>query len=290
MPIPPLAEAQVAIVGLGLMGGSLAAALSTRRACRRIVGIARRPSTLRTALALRIIHQGETDLAAGVREADLVILATPVRDILARIATIGPLLKKGCVLLDVGSTKRAICQAMEALPPHVQPIGGHPMCGKETSGLAMAEPDLYQDRLFILSPLERTAPEALALAEELVRSIGARPLLLDPARHDALVAVISHLPYLLSVALVSAAERFAEGDALLWQIAASGFRDTSRLAAGSVEMMLDILITNREPILAALQTAQGELAMLADLLTQGDFDALQAKLEAARRRRTEVFP
>lgn len=290
MPAVPLAEAQVAIVGLGLMGGSLAAALSTRRACRRIVGIARRPSTLRTALALRIIHQGETDLAAGVREADLVVLATPVRDILARIAAIGPFLKPGCVLLDVGSTKRAICQAMETLPPHVQPVGGHPMCGKETSGLAMAEPDLYQDRLFILSPLERTAPEALALAEELVRAIGARPLLLDPTRHDALVAAISHLPYLLSVALVNAAERLSENDTLLWQIAASGFRDTSRLAAGSVEMMLDILITNREPILAALRTAQGELATLADLLSQGDFDALQAKLEAARRRRTEVFP
>ncbi len=289
MPVP-LSEAQVAIVGLGLMGGSLAAALSARRACRRIVGIARRPSTLRTALALRIIHQGETDLAAGVREADLVVLATPVRDILARIAEIGPLLKPGCVLLDVGSTKRAICQAMEALPPHVQPIGAHPMCGKETSGLAMAEPDLYQDRVFVLSPLERTAPEALALAEEMVRAVGARPLVLDPARHDALVAAISHLPYLLSIALVLSAERLAEGDALLWALAASGFRDTSRLAATNVEMMLDILITNREPILAALRTAQGELATLAELLAQQDFSALQAKLEAARQRRMEVFP
>ena len=289
MPIS-LQEAQVAIVGLGLMGGSLAAALSARRACRRIIGIARRPSTLRTALALRIIHQGETDLAAGVQEADLVILATPVRDILARLGTIGPLLKAGCVLLDVGSTKRAICQAMETLPPHVQPIGGHPMCGKEASGLAMAEPDLYQDRVFILSPLERTAPEALALAEEFVRAIGARPLLLDPTRHDDLVAAVSHLPYLLSVALVNAAECLSKGDALLWQIAASGFRDTSRLAAGSIEMMLDILITNREPILAALETAQRELAVLGDLLSHGDFDALRAKLEAARRRRTEVFP
>jgi len=285
-----LADAHVAIVGLGLMGGSLAAALSARRACRRIVGIARRPSTLSTALALRIIHQGETNLAQGVREADLVVLATPVRDILARLAEIGPLLKPGCVLLDVGSTKRAICQAMESLPPHVQPVGGHPMCGKETSGLAMAEPDLYQDRVFVLSPLARTAPEALALAEEMVRAVGARPLLLDPIRHDALVAAISHLPYLLSVALVQSAERLSEGDALLWALAASGFRDTSRLAAGSVEMMLDILITNREPILAALEVAQGELAALAALLAQQDFSALQAKLEAARRRRMEVFP
>jgi len=285
-----LRDAQVAVVGLGLMGGSLAAALSAARACRQVVGVARRPSTLATAQALRWIQQGHTSLEAGVREADLVVLATPVREILACLATIGPALKPGCVLLDVGSTKRAICRAMEGLPPHVQPIGGHPMCGKETSGLTMAEPDLYRDRIFVLTPLERTAPEALALARELVTAIGARPLLLDAARHDALVAAISHLPYLLAVTLVNAAESLSAGDGLLWSLAASGFRDTSRVAASNIPMMLDILATNREPILDALRAAQGELTALTQLLESNDLAALQAQLEAARQRRMEVFP
>lgn len=163
------------------------------------------------------------------------------------------------------------------------------MCGKETSGLTMAEPDLYRDRIFVLSPLRRTAPEAVALAQELVTAIGGRPLLLDAARHDALVAAISHLPYLLAVTLINAAESLSEGDALLWSLAAGGFRDTSRVAASSIPMMIDILSTNREPILNTVRAAQKELSALAQLLEANDLEALQTRLEAARHRRMEVF-
>ncbi|MCD6520439.1 MAG: prephenate dehydrogenase [Anaerolineae bacterium] len=285
-----LAQAQVTVVGLGLMGGSLAAALSTTGACRRVVGVARRPSTLTMARSLRFIHWGTTELAAGVRQADIVILATPVQDILAKIKEIGPLLKPGCLLMDVGSTKLAICQAMEELPPHVQPIGGHPMCGKETSGLTMAEPDLYRDKVFVLTPLARTSAGAIALAKALVQAIGARPLLLDPARHDRAVAAISHLPYLLAASLVNAAAEFAQKDELVWKLAASGFRDTSRVAAGSIPMMMDILATNREPILTALRQAQRELDFLAQCLEKNDFEKLRGRLEEARQHRLEVFP
>jgi prephenate dehydrogenase len=157
------AQARVAIVGLGLMGGRLAAALMTGAGegspvCREVVGVARDAMTLALAQNLRFIHRGYTEMAAGVRGADVVILATPVRDILRRIGEIGPLLKPGCVLLDLGSTKRAICAAMEALPAHVQPVGGHPMCGKETSGLTVAEPGLFRERVFVLCALARTRP------------------------------------------------------------------------------------------------------------------------------------
>ncbi len=283
------ARAQVAIVGLGLMGGSLAAALSSSRACRQVVGIARRRSTLTTALDLRFIHKGTVDIEEGVREADIVVLATPVRDILSRISTIGPLLKPGCVLLDVGSTKKVICEALNALPAHVQPVGGHPLCGKETSGLTMAEPTLYRDRVFVLSPLQRTAPEALALAHSLVTAIGARPLILDPERHDRLVAAISHLPYLLAVTLVNAAEAMAQGDSLAWRLAAGGFRDTSRVAAGDLTMMLDILSTNRGPILEALHQAQAQLSVLTRCLEEEDSETLRATLAMARNRRLEIY-
>lgn len=288
MPVT-LAEAQVTIVGLGLMGGSLAAALSTMGACRRVVGVARRRGTLATAQELRFIHKGTLDLQEGVREADIVVLATPVQDIVARIGAIGPLLKPGCLLMDIGSTKRAICQAMEGLPAHVQPLGGHPMCGKETSGLTVAEPGLFRDKVFVLSPLPRTSQEALDLGQDLVRSIGAKPLILDAERHDRLVAVISHLPYMLAVALMRAAESFAQQDPLVWKLAASGFRDTSRLAAGDITMMRDIIATNRDQILRALRQAQAELTILERYLEEGDLGALESVLVAARNRRLEVY-
>jgi prephenate dehydrogenase len=287
---PPLSQAQIAIIGLGLMGGSLAAALTAHHACGSVVGVARRSSTLQMARSLRFIDRGARDVQSGVREADLVVLATPVRDILDKLAQIGPWLKPGCVVLDIGSTKSAICQAMAQMPPHVQPLGGHPMTGKESSGITMAEPNLYRDRVFVLTPLARTAPGALALARELAEAVGARPLLLDAERHDRLVAAISHLPYMLAVTLVQAAAALADDDTLAWQLAAGGFRDTSRVAAGNIEMMMDILVTNRQPILQALRQAQAQLATLeADLLRE-DYDHLKSQLDAARERRREVFP
>jgi len=279
----------VTIVGLGLMGGSLAAALSATRACARVIGVARRRSTLTTARSLRFIDEGTTSLTDGVREADMVVLCTPVSDIIAKITVLGDDLKTGCVLIDVGSTKSAICQAMNRLPPGVQPLGGHPMCGKETSGLTMAEPSLYRDRVFVLTPLERTSPAALAMGRALVAAVGARELILDPERHDRLVAIISHLPYLMAVSLVNGAETLAAEDPLAWALAAGGFRDTSRVAAGSLDMMMDILTTNREAVLRALSAAQGQLEELFRALDERDWDALAGLLEAARERRLEVF-
>ncbi|MHB0859276.1 MAG: prephenate dehydrogenase [Anaerolineae bacterium] len=289
-----LAEANVTIVGLGLMGGSLAAALSgaglgARPACREVVGVARRQSTLAMASDLRFIQRGTSDLAEGVREADVVVLATPVRDILAKLETIGPLLKPGCLVMDVGSTKQAVCEAMARLPEGVQPLGGHPMCGKESSGLTMAEPDLYRGKVFVLAPLERTSEEALEMGRALALAVGGMPLVLDAVRHDRLVAAISHLPYLLAVALVQATESLAEEDDLVWRLAASGFRDTSRVAAGDITMMMDILTTNREAVLASLDRAQAQLDDLRRLVAEVDVDGLKAHLQRARNRRREMF-
>ena len=286
---PKLADAQVTIVGLGLMGGSLAAALRASGACRRVVGVARRPITLQTARSLRFIHEGTTELREGVADADIVVLATPVRDILGKIALIGPWLKAGAVLMDVGSTKGAICQAMEALPDGVQPIGGHPMCGKESTGITMAEPGLYQDRVFVLTPLKRTSPMATSLVQSMVDAIGGRWLILEPERHDRLVAAISHLPYMMAVTLVKAAAETARDDGLAWRLAAGGFRDTSRVASGSIPMMMDILTTNRGPVLQTLYAARAELAKLIELMESEDTDELRASLEEARMRRQEVY-
>ncbi len=161
------------------------------------------------------------------------------------------------------------------------------MCGKEVSGAAAAEAGLFRGQTFILSPLARTSAEALGLAQELVKAVGATPLVLAAARQDALVAQISHLPYVAAVALVRAAQ--ACGDEQVWRVAASGFRDTTRLAASDLTMMLDILLTNREAVTKALASYRAELEALTRLIEQGDAAALRAALEPARAKRLELF-
>ncbi|MGQ9585970.1 MAG: prephenate dehydrogenase [Anaerolineae bacterium] len=285
-----LKEARVAVVGLGLMGGSLAGALTQRGLCAQVTGVARRAEVCRRAEALGFVHEGTMDLESAVRSGDLVVLATPVRTVLELLPQVGNVARPGAVILDLGSTKRQICQAMEDLPAGLDPVGGHPMCGRERSGLEAATPDLYEGAPFVLTPLPRTSGEALGLAEELATGIGARPLCLSPDRHDRLVGAASHLPYLLAVALVRLAARVGQADAGVWELAASGFRDTSRLAASDVTMMLDILLTNREPILPLLREAQKELGRLSTLLEQGDEEGLRRALTAARTARKEWQP
>ena len=283
-----LAECRVAIIGLGLMGSSLAGAL--RGKCRAVIGVARRAETVTEALTQRLIDTGMTELADGVSDADIVILATPVRTIIELVRTIGPLLPAGALLLDVGSTKAEIVAAMETLPTHVQPLGGHPMCGKELSGITAADPALYQGKTFILTPLDRTTPDALALGKALVAAIGAHPLILDPIRHDRLVATLSHLPYLLAGALVRTADLTTSTDPAAWEIVATGFRDTSRVAASDVTMMTDILLTNREEILSALVAYRDQLDLLMELVRGGDEEQMRTALSEIRTMRKEMFP
>jgi len=256
----------VVIVGLGLMGGSMSLALRGHADAPRLVGVVRSRQSMEMARELNVVDEVTTDLIGAVAEADMVILATPVRTLIRQIEHIGPHLRPDTVVLDLGSTKRAICEALAHLPDGVQPVGGHPMCGKEKAGLAHAEATLYQGATFVLCPLERTADWALHMALDLVHRVGARPLILDPSHHDRLVATISHLPYLLAAALVGTTHRVAQEDSRVWQVAASGFRDTSRLASSDVKMMLDILLTNRETVLSMLDTYRHELDTLRDLL------------------------
>src|SRR5688572_17156992 len=228
-----LANCKVAIVGLGLMGGSLASALRGR--CREIVGVSRSPETIDFALTHGLIDREATFEASS--DCDLLVLAAPVRTILTQLdqlakSNLRSAKRSSTVVIDLGSTKTQIVSAMQALPPRFDPVGGHPMCGKESSGITNAEATLYQGKTFVLTPLPRTSPAALALAHELIAAIGSVPFVLPAEEHDALVAVSSHLPYLVATTLVHTAQ--TRDDARLWKVAASGFRDTSRLAASDV--------------------------------------------------------
>lgn len=281
----PLSECRVTVIGLGLMGASLCMDLVRNDLCREVRGVTRSADGALTAFFADAVDQATTDLTTGVAGADIVILATPVRTIVDMLAEVGPILWPGTLVMDMGSTKGQICAAMQDLPPGLQPMGGHPMTGKETAGFGAAEPDLYKDATWVLSPLDRTGPEALALATELVTAVKARPVVLEPTRHDRLVAAISHLPFVLASSLVHAVAETGADDELVWQLAAGGFRDTSRVAASDTQMFLDILATNRSAVLAQIDTTARHLADLRALIDAGDEEALRTKLARSQQLR-----
>ena len=274
-PANPLANLRLGIIGLGLMGGSLALALRGRVA--GIAAIERQPDTRQLALREGVVSVAMDDLSAAFPPVDLLVLAAPVRVILDTLGRLPTLLPAGCAVLDLGSTKRAVVAAMDALPPSFAAIGGHPMCGKETSGLASAAADLYRGQTFFLCRSSRTTPALEATTLALVEALGARPVFMDAAPHDTAVATVSHLPALLSAALMRTA---AEEE--LWTVGASGFRDTTRLAGSDPRMMLDILLTNREAVLAALAGYQAELTVVGRALAQEDEATLSDWLAAAQ--------
>jgi prephenate dehydrogenase len=280
-----LAAARVTVVGLGLMGGSFALAL--RGHCRELVGADHDPAALELARATSVVDR-TAPLAEAV-ECDLLVLGAPVRAILSQLQALTqlPRPQQRVVVLDLGSTKAEVVQAMATLPAGYDPIGGHPMCGKETSGLANADAGLFRGKVFVLTPLPRTTPGALALALAAAGALGAQPWVLAPEQHDALAAYSSHLPYAVAALLVRTAQ--AAGDEQIWRMAASGFRDTSRLASSDVTMMLDILLTNREPVLAALAGFRAELDDLRRLLSDGDVERLRSLLTDVRAQRGAHF-
>jgi len=253
-----LGDIRVAILGLGLMGGSLALALRGR--CRLLMGSDPDAITLGAAGQLNLFDHLSLIPAEILPQADLVILAAPVGAILGLIRQLPELHPGKAVVLDLGSTKQAICQALDALPPRFDALGGHPMCGKETSGLANAEAALYHEAVFALAALPRTSSRARSLAEQLVHAIGAHPLWLEPGTHDRWVASTSHLPYLLAVCLALSLPDEAA------PLVGPGWRGTTRLASSASGMMADILDSNRENLLQALGVFRQQLDNLEAML------------------------
>jgi prephenate dehydrogenase len=270
-----LSESNVTIIGLGLMGGSLALALRGR--CAAVVGVDRDPVIRAAAREQQVVDRAFSDPAEALRNADLVILATPVCTILQFLTELPSLHPGHAVVLDLGSSKVEIVQAMQGLPDRFEPIGGHPMCGKEQSSLYNAEAELFCGARFAFTPLPRTTSRARALAAGLAGAIGADPLWLDPVTHDRWTAATSHLPYLVASAL--AASTPTEAAPLL----GPGFRSTARLAGSSTEMMLDVLLTNRSQVLTALKRFRANLDRLEENLSGEQVDALSEALAEGSR-------
>ena len=274
-----LAESKIAVVGLGLMGGSLA--LGLRGKCAALFGIDPHRATLKLALSQNIVDLADSDPAKLLPEADLVILSAPVLAILTLLEQLPNFTPNRCIALDLGSTKQLIVEAMSRLPERFDPIGGHPICGKERLSLANAERTLYYSAPFLLTPLERTTPRALSAARQIIEAVGAKPTILEAVEHDRILASTSHLPFLLSSALtLSTPEDVAP-------FLGTGFKSTSRLAGTPSSMMLGVLQSNRENVLNALHGFQNELAEVETALISRDFSKLESLLNETQRKYQE---
>jgi len=279
---------QLAVVGVGLLGGSVAKAARQGGLARRIVGIGRDAGRLQPALDDGTLDLAVTDLDAGGRDADFILLAAPVLTIeglLERVWRAAP--GAGAVVTDVGSTKGNIVRAAERLAA-TRPlafVGSHPMAGSEQAGYRVARPDLFRGATVIVTPTETTELAALKKTTEFWEALGARVSSLDPETHDRTVAAISHLPHLIACALVDGAAR-AEPAAL--EFAARGFRDTTRIAAGDPDMWTEIFLANRDALTATVDAFREALGELQQVIDGGRADSLRAVLARIKATRDQV--
>lgn len=283
--------AKLVVVGVGLIGGSCALALKRANAVGEVVGVGRSRENLEVALARGIVDRTCTlaqDWSREARDADVVLLATPVAQMPMLFEALAPAAGPHTIFTDAGSTKQDVIAAARAALGAALPrfVPGHPVAGTEHTGAGAAFASLFEGRNVILTPLAASEPAAVMRIEELWRACGARVSALDPAEHDAVFAAVSHLPHVLAFALV--AELAARDEASIYfDHAASGFRDFTRIAAGSPEMWRDIALANRVALLAEMDRYAAQLAQARALIAAGDADgihALFAQASAARRR------
>lgn len=273
----------VALLGCGLIGGSIGLGLKAADPAVRIVAYDRDPTTAARAVARGAADQHVSGLAEAVEHADLVFVATPVRAIVETVAAVAGHIKPGCVLTDVGSTKsRVVVEVEHLIPDGVHFIGGHPMAGSEEEGVDAASPGLFRGAWWILTPTERSDAEAYRRLNAIIATLGARIMALHPAEHDELMAVVSHIPQLTATALMTmAADRSRDHGGLL-ALAAGGFRDLTRIAASNPEIWVDICRENARAISEALGRFTDQLLTLRDLVERGDDTELRRTFAEAR--------
>lgn len=276
---------KVAVLGIGLIGGSFALALKERGLARKVVGVARREETLRVALKNGVCDEATTDAVEAATDADLVFLASPVGQMPGLCAQIANVVASGCLVTDGGSTKARVVEACEPLFQGAHFVGGHPMAGSAESGPASARADLFQDAVWILTPTPRTEPQALEQMRALVEQLGARRVEMTPDSHDELLAVSSHLPHLTASALVHSFLKSKEAAPQIADLVAGGWRDSTRVAAGNAEMWRDICLDNASAVERALDKFAGELQHLRDLVAKRDGEGLERWLDEAARER-----
>lgn len=274
---------RVAVIGVGLIGGSFSLALKAKKLCRHVVGIGRSAANLKLALERGIIDSIETDADAAARGADLVLVATPVAQFPAVMRAVEKSLKPGAIVTDAGSTKRdVVATARAALGAKIaQFVPAHPIAGAEHSGAAAANPELFRGRRVVIAPLEENSERDIEAVSALWAAAGARVSRMTPQEHDEVFAAVSHLPHLLAFALVSDVSK-RPNSAQLFGYAAGGFRDFTRIASSHPEMWRDICVANRDRLLHELHLYEEKLITIGQMLEASDAPALEKLFAEAR--------
>lgn len=277
---------QLTVIGVGLIGGSFALALRQAGAVERIVGVARDPETLERALQRGIIDHGTTDVREGARGSDVVMISVPLSGMAGVFEALDGAVADGAVITDAGSAKGQVLADAEAAFGRIPPrfVAGHPIAGTESSGVDAAFATLYQQHRVILTPTETTDPDALTTVRGLWQATGAQVVTMEAAHHDEVLAATSHLPHVLAYALVDALSRWDERTEI-FEFAAGGFRDFTRIASSDPRMWRDICLANRVELADALRRYLADLTRVTAHLEAGDGDALEAVFRNAQDQR-----
>lgn len=281
---------KIAVVGVGLIGGSLALALKQAGAVGHVVGIGRGKNNLQTALDLGIVDSITQELSEGVQDADIVFLATPVQALGPVTVEAMPHMKPGAIITDGGSVKQAVINAVEpTLRPDVYFVPGHPIAGTENSGAAAAFPTLYRDRRCILTPTEHTNSSALDRIQAMWELVGSQVVIMSPEKHDRILAAISHLPHMVAYALVNAVGSYDRYNENILEYSAGGFRDFTRIASSDPTMWRDIALTNRQALIEMMEQFEVFFRELKEDISNESGDNLYEFFWRSKQSRDEIL-
>jgi len=270
---------KVAIIGVGLIGGSIGQIIKRKKLASTVVGVARHKKTLIQAKKQKAIDSGSTDIKI-IKGADLVILAMPVEIIIKLAPAISKIVRKNCIVTDVGSTKQQIVSKLHKIFPYY--IGAHPLAGSEKRGIANACDRLFVNSLCLLTPVRNTKPIALKKVKNFWQMMGARVKLVSPDKHDQTLSFISHLPHAAAFSLINCVPQGC------LKFAAGGFKDTTRIAASNAEIWSDIFLSNRRNLLKAIALFQDNIAAIKSAISRKDKKALNGLLKKAKTKRENL--
>lgn len=286
-----MAKLRLAIIGVGLIGGSLGLCLKEKLGdAVYITGMCRTQRSMERSVELGAVDFASDDPAEVVREADIIFLSTPVLQMVPMVQKLLPFMKPGAIITDAGSTKQYVWNGLkEILPPDVYYVPGHPMTGREKSGVDAAQKDLFVNKCYVIVENEGVPKEAYEQICSLVRMTGANLTTLDIAKHDRCASVISHIPHVTAAALVTLLNRRHGDKEACLKLAGGGFKDTTRIASSNADMWADICMTNSEAIVNHIRILQGILGEVAEAIENRDRDALYEYFAESKKRRDSIL-
>lgn len=280
----------IAIIGMGLIGGSLGMAIKNKDLADKVIGVSRNIEHLKEAKSKDALDEFTIDMVEASRDADLIFVTTPISFIAPTVKTIASVVKKGCIITDAGSSKSQIVYEIEnSIPQDINFIGGHPMAGSDASGITAATKFLFEEANYILTPTAKTNKDALDKLKHFLEKLDVQLFLMPPEKHDIVVAAISHMPLAIAVSLVNAIFDEKENKEDMIKIASSGFRDTTRIAAGNIEMGKDMFITNKDAVLQMISKFKKSLDELEQAIKESDKDKIILGLEKAKKLRVDMY-